>query len=99
MILKPLDQDFKKFIKTIRNTDIKTQVPEILNFLEKKCQYGVDLNKVTVKYVKKANYYGECKPVNYKSKKAGAEKVILSINLGIHQTTEQIFDTWRWVNV
>ena len=43
--------------------------------------------------LEKANYYGECLPKNYKSKKEGAERIVMSINTGVHQTTEQIFDT------
>jgi len=92
-IIPHLDPDLVNFLKTIRGTDIKNQVPKILHFLENKCKYGVDLDKVTIKYVKKANYYGECLPKNYKSKKEGAERIVMSINTGVHQTTEQIFDT------
>ena len=45
-IIPHLDPDLVDFFKTIRGSNIKTQVPKILHFLETKCKYGVDLDKV-----------------------------------------------------
>ena len=84
-LIEQLDPDFLNLLKTIRGTDVTNQVPNILNFLENKCQYGVDLNKVTVKYVKQGSYYDEFRPVHYKSKKEGAERIVTSINKGVHE--------------
>ena len=92
-LINNLDQDFSNFLKSIRDDPIQTQVPKMLEFMEKKCNFGLNLDKINIKYVKTGSYYGMTCPSNYTGKKNAKEKITLKINIGIHHTTEQLFDT------
>ena len=89
-VITTLDQDFLCFLQKIRGGDIKTQAPKILKFIEEKCQFGVNLKQVQIKYVKTGTFWGCYYPVNYKGQN---EKITMKINMGIHRNIEQLCDT------
>ena len=92
-LIKQLDQDLSKFLKSLRDEKIQTQVPKILEFMEEKCKFGLNLDKINIQYAKSGSYYGMTCPKNYKAKNSEKGRIVLKINLGVHHTTEQLFDT------